>query len=293
RRAAAGRLPRGLHPGAAGARLGPGAGDGAAGPPRPGPRAPRVRDRPGGGRSPAGRGPSGAAAAAAQGGRRADAHARLPRPLRPRLIPSRLIRPAERAVTAPDAPGSPGGARRASGELGEGAFGLLEPGAPGGEGLLGLLDVLLAAGVPGLGEALLQLLDGGAQLAHGRLGPRAGLRFSPPPLVLLGGAVGLLDLAEPAFEAVALVAGHHARGLPALLDDAQRLPGLAHVPDGQQPLRLGEDLLLLRGVLAELRVTLGEGGVAGLEEGVLGGLEAGPQLLLGVPGGAPGHLPAA
>src|SRR5690606_11304940 len=146
----------------------------------------------------------------------------------------------------PGRPRLPRGARRASGELGEGAFGLLEPGAPGGEGLLGLLDVLIAAGVPGLGEALLQLLDGGAQLAHGRLGPRAGLRVGPPPLVLLGGADGLLDLAEPAFEAVALVAGHHARGLPALLHDAQRLPGLAHVPDGQQPLRLGEDLLLLR-----------------------------------------------
>ena len=64
-------------------------------------------------------------------------------------------------------------------------LGFFEPGPAGGQGFLGGLRGSGVAAVAGLGQLLLELRDGRAQLGHGALGPGQRLRIGAAPLRFL------------------------------------------------------------------------------------------------------------
>jgi hypothetical protein len=72
-------------------------------------------------------------------------------------------------------------------------FGFFQPGAAGGEGFLRVAHGPGVAPLARLGQAVLQLGNGGAQLGHGVLGPGQRLGVRPAPLGLFGLAYRLLD----------------------------------------------------------------------------------------------------
>ena len=170
-------------------------------------------------------------------------------------------------------------------------LGFGEPGPAGGEGLLGALRGCGVAPFARLGQLLLQLGDGRAQLSHRPLGPRQRFGIRPVPLRLFGLAYGVLDPPEPGLQVFPGVPRHRPDLLPSFLDAAQRRPGGADIGDRQQSLGLIEQLLLGLGVLAQLSVLGREDLRTGVEELVLGRPEALPQLGLGIPVCSSGRFP--
>ena len=161
-----------------------------------------------------------------------------------------------------------------------GGLGPLPPLLGVGAGLGGLL-------VPARGLGLeclpLELFGAGAELSrpgfglgvhHGGLGGRAGV----PHL--------LLHCPQPSLEFRGALPGHLAEGIP--LGDYRAQRGARGVLVGRvDALRLGQQGLFGRGIRLQLGITLGIRGVAGGEEGVLGGLEALPERLIDVLRGPP------
>src|SRR5690606_29462010 len=180
-------------------------------------------------------------------------------------------------------------ARRARSAVADRALGRFGPLAP----LLGLFARLLGVAGPaggfGFGGLLLEVGD----LLPELRGPRHGLRVGAPPLFVDGLADTLLDGAQLALELVHPVARHLADGLPALLQLAQPGAGGIEILLGIEVGVGGQQLLLGGGVGLELRLALGDGGVARGEEDVLGALEPPPQRLVGLARRAAGGLPLA
>ncbi|CVM76040.1 Uncharacterised protein [Streptococcus pneumoniae] len=100
---------------------------------------------------------------------------------------------------------------------------------------------------------------------------------------------GVLELAEALLHPADVPAGHAAGILPPPAQLVERAPSGLDVREREQLLAVGEDLLLHLQVGPVLAVDLLVRGLAGGEEDVLGGAEAGPEgvvLLAGGPGGA-------
>jgi len=101
-------------------------------------------------------------------------------------------------------------------------LGFFQPGAACGQGFLGVaLGARVALGL-GLGQLLLELGDGRAQLRDGALRPGQGLGVRPAPLGFLGLADRVLDSPQPRFQVLARFPGYRPDLLPLLLDAAQR-----------------------------------------------------------------------
>jgi hypothetical protein len=151
-------------------------------------------------------------------------------------------------------------------------------------------------GVPGGERRLALAVEVGEQrleLGHGVRGTGAGLGVRAAPLVVLGAADRLLDLAHPPFQVLHPLAWHLAGRIPTVGDVAEGLLGGAQVGDRHQCLGLGEQRLLLLGVGRELAVQLGVRRVPGAEEGVLRAAEPLPQLVVDVLRCRTGLLPLA
>ena len=82
-------------------------------------------------------------------------------------------------------------------------LGFFQPGAAGGEGFLGVARGPGVAPVARLGQLVLQLGDGRAQLRDRSLGPGQRLGVGAAPLGLLGLAYRLLDPPQPRLQVLA------------------------------------------------------------------------------------------
>src|SRR5690606_33325105 len=189
-------------------------------------------------------------------------------------------------------PGSSAGACALVSGLCGGLLDLLEPRAARLERGLRLVDLARVAVRLGFGELGLEPRDRVLELRCGAFGAGLRLGVRAPPLGLLGVPDRLLDRTHAALDALDVAARDLARGVPAVLEDPQRGLRGSEVLDRHELLGLGEDLLLDLEVRAVLLVDRGVRRVAGREEVVLRGAEAGPQRVVVLAARTPRGLPA-
>src|ERR1700733_3048029 len=150
-----------------------------------------------------------------------------------------------------------------------------------GLGLIGFLGTSCRLGLLGLALELLGTLP---ELLGTRLSLRVGAGR-------LGGVAHLLlDRTQSPLEVSRPLPGNLADRVPFVADRPQGSPGCFLIA-GVELLGFRQQRFLGSGVRDEFGIPLGSRGIAGLEEGVLGGFEAVPQGVVDIAGRAAGGLP--